>query len=149
MKKIKLFYNLITKCDSELQNWLEFLIRQRLSPSPLNDSLKRVLKRGNVVWVDFGINIGTEFSGKHPAIILRAYKNGESAYFLPIDSGKSNKDYCVNFERIYGYPDEDRHINAYRVYCLSTRRIDFNDKIGHISYELLDIIDEKIRKYQY
>ncbi|MEF9946672.1 MAG: hypothetical protein RR737_08825 [Lachnospiraceae bacterium] len=28
-----------------------------------------VLIRGNVVWVEFGFNVGCEFGGKHPAII--------------------------------------------------------------------------------
>lgn len=32
-------------------------------------SKKVILKRGNVVWVDFGFNIGNEFGGMHPAII--------------------------------------------------------------------------------
>jgi hypothetical protein len=30
-----------------------------------------VLIRGNVIWVEFGFNIGCEFGGKHPAIILK------------------------------------------------------------------------------
>ena len=30
---------------------------------------KVLLKRGNVVWIDFGFNIGNEFGGMHPAII--------------------------------------------------------------------------------
>ena len=32
---------------------------------------KILLKRGNVVWIDFGFNIGNEFGGMHPAIILK------------------------------------------------------------------------------
>ncbi len=31
---------------------------------------KLLLKRGNVVWIDFGFNIGNEFGGMHPAVIL-------------------------------------------------------------------------------
>lgn len=42
---------------------------------PKKDALllakKVLLKRGNVVWVDFGFNIGNEFGGMHPAIILK------------------------------------------------------------------------------
>ena len=29
------------------------------------------LTRGSVVWIEFGFNIGNEFGGRHPAIILR------------------------------------------------------------------------------
>ena len=34
-----------------------------------------ILKRGNVVWIDFGFNIGNEFGGMHPAIILKNFEN--------------------------------------------------------------------------
>ena len=30
-----------------------------------------ILIRKTVIWVDFGYNIGTEFGGRHPAIILK------------------------------------------------------------------------------
>lgn len=33
-----------------------------------------ILKRGNVVWIDFGFNIGNEFGGMHPAIILKKFE---------------------------------------------------------------------------
>jgi len=52
---------------------------------------KRILfKRGNVVWVDFGFNIGTEFGGMHPAIIL---KNFESELLVVPISSKMPKEY--------------------------------------------------------
>ena len=34
---------------------------------------KVLLKRGNVVWIDLGFNIGNEFGGMHPAIILKNF----------------------------------------------------------------------------
>ena len=40
---------------------------------------KILFKRGNVVWVDFGFNIGNEFGGMHPAVIL---KNFEKELFV-------------------------------------------------------------------
>lgn len=149
MKKCNIILKLLRIKDLSQLEWLESLIDEFNSPRVLTRTQKECLKRGNVVWVDFGINIGNEFSGKHPAIILRAYKNGKTAYFLPIDSGFSESDYCVNFERIYGFPDENRNVNTYRVFCLSTSRIDFNNKIGHINTDLLCEIDKKIKKYQY
>ena len=44
------------------------------------------LKRGNVVWIDFGFNIGNEFGGMHPAIILKNFDN--EIFVLPISSKK-------------------------------------------------------------
>ena len=44
------------------------------------------LKRGAVVWIEFGFNIGNEFGGRHPAIILR--KTGKSVFVVPLSSQK-------------------------------------------------------------
>lgn len=41
-----------------------------------------VLTRKTVVWVDFGYNIGTEFGGRHPAIILKNLK--DSLVVIPL-----------------------------------------------------------------
>lgn len=43
-----------------------------------------VLTRKAVVWVDFGYNIGTEFGGRHPAIILKNLK--DSLVVIPLSS---------------------------------------------------------------
>lgn len=43
---------------------------------------EKILIRGKVVWIDFGFNIGNEFGGKHPSIILRRIK--DSVFVVPI-----------------------------------------------------------------
>ena len=48
---------------------------------------KKILyKRGNVVWIDFGFSIGSEFGGMHPAIILKTFWN--DLFVLPVTSKK-------------------------------------------------------------
>ena len=47
---------------------------------------KVLFKRGNVVWIDFGFNIGNEFGGMHPAIILKNFNS--EVFVLPISSKK-------------------------------------------------------------
>ena len=47
---------------------------------------KILLKRGNVIWIDFGFNIGNEFGGMHPAIILKNFD--DELFVLPISSKK-------------------------------------------------------------
>ena len=47
---------------------------------------KAVLKRGNVVWIDFGFNIGNEFGGMHPAVILKNFD--KDLFVVPISSKK-------------------------------------------------------------
>ena len=47
--------------------------------------MKYVLfKRGNVIWIDFGFNIGNEFGGMHPAVILKNFDN--DLFVVPISS---------------------------------------------------------------
>lgn len=50
---------------------------------------KVLLKRGNVVWIDFGFNVGNEFGGMHPAIILKNFDN--ELFVLPISSKKPSE----------------------------------------------------------
>lgn len=42
------------------------------SPEFLQKS-KECIIRGDVVWVEFGFNIGEEFSGRHPAVVLKKW----------------------------------------------------------------------------
>ena len=49
-----------------------------------NDKKYDQVKRGSVIWVEFGFNIGAEFGGKHPAIVLR--RTGSSIFVLPLSS---------------------------------------------------------------
>ena len=45
-----------------------------------------LFKRGNVIWLDFGFNIGNEFGGVHPAVILKNFDN--DLLVVPISSKK-------------------------------------------------------------
>ena len=45
---------------------------------------KEYIVRGDVVWVEFGFNIGEEFSGRHPAVVLK--NGGKTLLVLPITS---------------------------------------------------------------
>ena len=54
---------------------------------------KLLLKRGNVVWIDFGFNIGNEFGGMHPAVILKNFD--KDIFVLPVSSKKP-----IEYEKI-------------------------------------------------
>lgn len=50
------------------------------------------LKRGQVILVKFGKNIGKEFKGKHPGLVLRDCKKGiDQVMVLPLTSKKPKK----------------------------------------------------------
>lgn len=125
----------------------------------LNDEQKAMIKRGNIVWVDFGFNIGTEFGGRHPAIILRVTSNYKSVLVLPIDGEitdnntiekRKNKEYWYEIKHINGMKKIVRWTNVYRIIEVSSVRIDFNNsKNAYIDYSTLEDIDRLIEKYQY
>lgn len=48
------------------------------------DEKSKNIKRGSVVWVEFDFNIGNEFGGRHPAIVLR--KTDNSIFVVPLSS---------------------------------------------------------------
>lgn len=129
---------------------------------------KKVLfKRGNVVWVDFGFNIGNEFGGMHPAIILKNFNN--ELFVLPVSSkkpkeymkieqeyknGKITFEECekkkskitevVQIDNIYRFKDMIRWANITRMKKVSILRLNFNGTIGKIDGRCLSIINEKI-----
>ena len=129
---------------------------------------KVLLKRGNVVWIDFGFNIGNEFGGMHPAIILKNFDN--EIFVLPISSKKPKEykkleqDYhnkkitleecvrkkgqiteIVQIDNIYRFKDMTRWANITRMKKVSILRLNFNGTIGKVDGKYLSTINEKIR----
>ena len=129
---------------------------------------KVLLKRGNVVWIDFGFNIGNEFGGIHPAIILKNFDN--EIFVLPISSKKPKgykkleQDYhnkkitleecikkkgqiteIVQIDNIYRFKDMIRWANITRMKKVSILRLNFNGTIGKVDGKYLSTINEKIR----
>ena len=129
---------------------------------------KVLLKRGNVVWIDFGFNIGNEFGGMHPAIILKNFDN--EIFVLPISSKKPKEykkleqDYhnkkitleecikkkgqiteIVQIDNIYRFKDMIRWANITRIKKVSILRLNFNGTIGKVDGKYLSIINKKIR----
>ena len=125
---------------------------------------KKVLfKRGNVVWVDFGFNIGNEFGGMHPAIILKGFD--KELFVLPVSS-KKPKEYkiieqeledgkitieesqkrkrmltaIIQLDNIYRFKDMIRWTDITRMRKVSWLRINFSGTIGKISGEYINII---------
>ena len=102
-----------------------------------------VIKRGKVVWVNFGFNIGHEFRGKHPAIIL---KNTKSVLIvILLSSQPSNKpEINVEVKNVHGLPHRPRWANILRIVPISLLRVDFNSPIGDVKGDILSEISSKI-----
>lgn len=128
---------------------------------------KILFKRGNVVWIDFGFNIGNEFGGMHPAIILKNFNN--ELFVLPVSSkipreymkieqeyknGKITFEECekkkskiteiIQIDSIYRFKNMIRWSNITRMKKVSILRLNFNGTIGKIDGKYLSIINEKI-----
>ena len=128
---------------------------------------KILFKRGNVVWIDFGFNIGNEFGGMHPAIILKNFNN--ELFVLPVSSkipkeyikieqeyknGKITFEECekkkskitevIQIDSIYRFKDMIRWANITRMKKVSILRLNFNGTIGKIDGKYLSLINEKI-----
>lgn len=131
---------------------------------------KRILfKRGNVVWIDFGFNIGTEFGGMHPAIIL---KNFESELLVVPISSKMPKEYkkieqdlmddkitkeeaekrkekvtaIIQLDKIYRLATMTRWVDITRIRKVSMLRLNYSGTIGKIDGIYINRISEKIGK---
>lgn len=127
-----------------------FVINANKKNVPINDvetiihSL--VLRRGNVVWVNFGFNVGHEFGGKHPALILKNTK--DTLIVLPLSSQTpKNPDANVKIDNVYGLPLKTRWGNILRITPISIIRIDFLSPVGSVKNEILNDVSAKINLY--
>lgn len=101
-----------------------------------------VLIRKAVIWIDFGYNIGTEFGGRHPAIILKNLK--DSLVVIPLSSQiPKTMDYNVKVDKVYGFPEMPRWANVTRITQVSLSRVHF-EKFGDVKPAVLKEISEKL-----
>lgn len=146
------------------------LKNMNISKEEINLLAKKILfKRGNVVWVDFGFNIGNEFGGMHPAIILKTFEN--DLFVLPVSSKKPieylriekeflenniTEDECkkrkekineiMQLDNIIGFKKITRWANITRMKKISLLRLNFSGTIGRVDGKYLELIAEKIGK---
>lgn len=84
----------VAKSDdiNEMFEWLEDYITMQQNPKAFNVDDIGDLKRGQVVLIKFGTNIGKEFTGKHPGVLLRDCRKGiDQLMVLPLTSKKPKK----------------------------------------------------------
>lgn len=102
-----------------------------------------VLIRKAVVWVDFGYNIGTEFGGRHPAIILKNLK--DSLVVIPLSSQvPKSMEYSVRVDKVYGFPEMPRYANVTRIAQVSLSRVHF-EKFGDVRPAVLKEISDRLK----
>lgn len=140
----------------------------KISVDEVKKLMKYVLfKRGNVIWLDFGFNIGNEFGGMHPAVILKNFEN--DLFVVPISSKKPleyvkieqdfkdkkiTEEECqkrkndnteiIELSKINGFRNMLRWARITRMKKISMLRVNFSGTIGTLNGVDMDIIAEKI-----
>ena len=130
--------------------------------------MKYVLfKRGNVVWIDFGFNVGNEFGGIQPAVIINNFE--KDLFVLPISSKKpieyirieeelehgkitleeSKKQKnelteIIELDKINGFKKMLRWARITRMKKVSILRLKFSGTIGTLDGNYMDSISKKI-----
>ena len=145
--------------------WIKLLINLYENKDFLHNGCLGDLQRGDVVLVELGENIGKEFSGQHPAVVLRdCPENIEQVFVLPLTSKKPRafnprkKSIYLEFKKIPGmkgyqhatnrfHKDNGKHwCNILNIRNISRHRICFPPIPCHMDGSDLNAISETIRK---
>lgn len=104
------------------------------------------IRRGAVIWVEFGFNLGREFGGRHPALILR--RTGDSVFVLPLSSQQplEAKKHHRKIEKVYGFSNMVRWCNILKIENVSLMRVDIAAAIGNVKGHVLDDINVALRE---
>ena len=166
-KSNKVIKNIITKNYIFKENKYTFN-NPKISVDDVKLLMRYVLfKRGNVIWLDFGFNIGNEFGGMHPAVILKNFNN--DLFVVPISSKKPpeyvkieqalkdkriTEDECqkqkrditeiIELSKINGFRNMLRWSRITRMKKVSILRVNFSGTIGTLDGSDMNAIVEKI-----
>lgn len=136
--------------------WVDKKTKIIINSPEFIEKSKECIIRGDVVWVEFGFNIGEEFSGRHPAVVLK--NGGKTLLVLPITSKQptekqlASKTY-VELSKIYNFKSMRRWVNIFNINPISIERIDFSKKKGNVKGIDLDniskaFLDSDLFKYK-
>lgn len=108
---------------------------------------KRLVQRGSVLWMEFGENIGQEFSGKHPGLVLKI--GGETAIVIPLSSqtptmDQKNSGIYAEVPHVYNFTSMTRWANVLNITALSIQRFHF-EKVGSVKGIVLDNVKEAMK----
>jgi len=96
-----------------------------------------ILRRCGVVWVDFGYNIGVEFGGRHPAVIIQNFRH--SLLVAPLSSQHpTNEAINVTVNNVYGFEKKTRYVNVLRLRVVSILRVDLASNKGSVKGSVVD-----------
>lgn len=154
-KTVEDYINNLDQTDEEIiytaslfLNWLSTKTNLVSNEDQFSKPDKINIRRGSVVWVDFGFNVGEEFGGKHPAVILRV--SGKKVFVAPLSSQKPKNPQLPMYVKVgpndvKRFKKIERWINVLNITGVSIQRIDFSSIPGSIKGSILDDISEAIK----
>lgn len=110
------------------------------------------LQPRKIVWIDFGFNIGKEFGGRHPAVILKNVGNN-TLIVSPLSTNSNNLApsktvVTLSSKDVYNMSAEkNRFMSINRITNVSVYRVDTTSKVGSLCKEKYNELIEKIREY--
>lgn len=151
--------------QQELEKWFVEQI-YKINKVSKNEQLNYVpfVTRKQVVWVDFGVNIGQELNHSHPAVVLYSRPNVGTVLVAPLTSKKSEANVVVNIGKITDFEgfsyckiDQLRAVSKLRIQTKMHNNKyynNFNRKTGRysnpeVSTEQMNLIDKSIQELKY
>lgn len=140
--------------STELSQAGDFLawLHKKVRLNALSSNAKgRFVKRGDVYWCEFGLNIGSEMSKTtpRPAVIVQNYsgnKNSANTIVVPITHNDSALPCLVPITPIKNPTTQvtalDGQVNTSNIVCVSKARL--LDKIGTLSAADMRKVDESL-----
>ena len=138
-----------------LIKWSKFLIREdKFSPQYLP-----YYKRGDIVYADFGFNIGTEYGGIHYAVVMECNNNKKNGNVIVVpltslDKGKKIEDIpSVDVyigDNVIEWTDSATVAKPNQIRAISKMRISKptkpHDKTARLTGEQLALIENKLKE---
>lgn len=149
----------------ELEKWFVEQI-YKLNKANKNEKLNYVpyVTRKQVVWVDFGVNIGQELNHSHPAIVLYSRPNVGTVLVAPLTSKENESDVIIDIGEIENFEgfsyckiDQLRAVSKLRIQTKKYEGKYYNNlnlKTGvysnpEVSTEQINLIDKAIQELKY
>lgn len=104
-----------------------------------------IITRGKAFWIHFGFNIGQEFGGHHPGIVLKT--GGQTAIVVPLSTQEPTpyQKTLVNYVEVESIPSfpilgYSRWINLLNTMPISFQRFDDDGKVGKVPGPIMSTI---------
>lgn len=139
-----------------INQWSKFLLRE----SVFSSKYLPYYKRGDIVYVDFGFNIGTEYGGVHYAVVIEDNNNKTNGNIIVVpltslDPGKSISDISPADvyigDNVIGWTSSATVAKPNQIRSISKMRIikptHPKDKTARLTGAQLQLIDDKLKRF--